>query len=263
MKIVESGQLRKFVENGLYDDQSPTNISGRIKKHEKHLLFVSKDSIYRYIKSPYGRRIEYYRAKRKTRRWRRRVSFKKLQDRIFIDKRPEHINKRRRIGDSEADFLVSGKTGQGIILNVTDRKSRALFLEQIKVVNIINVRDALKRIKERFPELRTITADNDILFQGHKELERILGVKIYFCHPYHSWEKGTVENANKYVRRDVPKGSDISRYSKRFIQSIENKLQRRFMRCLNHLTPYEVLLNHRKQKKRRGTKRKKKSECSD
>lgn len=103
MKIVQNQKLQKFVEDGLYDDQSPPNISGRIKKHEKQLLVVSKDSIYRYIKSVYGRRIEAYRKKKKARRWKRRAKSKKLKDRTFIDKRPDSINKRRRIGDAEAD----------------------------------------------------------------------------------------------------------------------------------------------------------------
>ena len=240
------------MEKELLADQSPPNISGRIRKHEKQLAYVSKNIIYRYIKSPYGRKIEYYRAKRKNRRGgRRRVSLKQLKDRTFIDKRPEFINKRKRIGDTEADFLVSGKSGKGIILNVTDRKSRAPFIEQIIKVTIKNVHLAFKKVKKRFPELRTITTDNDLLLQRHKELEKLLGVKIYFCHPYHSWEKGTVENTNKYIRKDIPKGSDISKYSKRFIHSIEIKLQRRFMDCLNHLMPYEVIEKRRKQKKRR------------
>lgn len=256
MKIVRNPKLQEFVEEGLCDDQSPLNISGRIKKHEKHLIAVSKNSIYRYIKSPYGRRIEYYRTKRKNRRrGRRQALSKQLKDRIFIDKRPQFINKRKKIGDAEADFLLSGKSGKGVILNVTDRKSRASFLEQIIVVTIKNAHAAFKKIKKRFPELRTITADNDLLFQCHKELEKLLRIKIYFCHPYHSWEKGTVENTNGYIRRDIPKGSDISRYSKRFIRSIERKLQRRFMNCLNHLTPYEIIKNHRKQKRRLGAKK--------
>ena len=64
MKIVHNPKLREFVEKELLDDQSPPNISGRIRKHEKQLPSVSKNIIYRYIKSPYGRRIEYYRDKR-------------------------------------------------------------------------------------------------------------------------------------------------------------------------------------------------------
>lgn len=250
-KIVDNPKLQDFIEENLYDDQSPTNISGRIKKHEKHLPFVSKESIYRYIKSVYGRRIEYYRSKRKKRRRNRRQKIcDKLRDRKFIDERPKIVGKRGRIGDAEADFIVSGKSGKGIILVVADRKSRCAFLEQILKVTIENVHLAFLKIKKRFPEIKTITADNDLLLARHKELEKLLNVTIYFCHAYSSWEKGTVENTNGYIRRDIPKGIDISKYSKQFIRKIENKLQRRFMDCLDNLTPKEVLENYRKQKKR-------------
>jgi len=256
---VQNARLREFVETKLYGDQSPANIAGRIKKHEKDLFYVSKNSIYRFIKSPYGRRIEYHRNQRKNRRrGRRRLLSERLKDRTFINKRPKLINKRARIGDVEADFLLSGKSGRGILLNITDRKSRAPFLEQIIVVTIPNVHRAFLKIKGRFPELRTITTDNDLLLQRHKELEKLLKVKIYFCHQYHSWEKGTVENSNGYVRKDIPKGSNISKYSKRFVHFIERKLQRRFMSCLNYLTPYEVIEKHREQKKRRSAKKNKK-----
>ena len=249
MKIVQNRKLREFVEEKLYDDQSPPNISGRIKKHEKRLAAVSKNSIYRYIKSSYGRRIEYCRSQRKNRRrGKRRPLAKQLKDRTFIDKRPDFINQRKKIGDAEADFLLSGKSGQGIILNITDRKSRASFLEQIIAVTIPNVHAAFKKIQKRFPELRTITTDNDLLLQNHQALAKLLGVKIYFCHPYHSWEKGTVENTNKHIRKYIPKGSDISKYSKRLIKRLEAKLNRRIMKVINFNTPDELLRYYRKQK---------------
>lgn len=252
MKIAENQELQEFVESGLYDDLSPEAVAGRITNQEKHLPSVSKDSIRRYVKSPYGRGVEYHRVRQKRKRKRagKRRKLSKLNDRTFIDKRPEYIQNRKRIGDTEADFIVSGKSGKGIILNVTDRKSRAAFLERITEVTIDNVHLAFQEIKLRFPELKTITTDNDILLQRHKELEKILDVKIYFCDPYSSWQKGTVENTNKYVRRDIPKGSDISKYSKRFIKSIEKKLNRRPLKCLNYKTPQEMLNEHRKRKKR-------------
>lgn len=251
MKIVHNSALRDFVETALYDNQSPANISGRIKKHEKHLPYVSKNSIYRFIESSYGVKIKYRREKLKNRHRKWRQSAKeKLLDRTFINKRPASINRRSSVGDGEADFIVSGKTGKGIILNLTDRKSRAPFLEKITEVTIKNVHVAFIKIKKRFPELRTFTTDNDLLFQRHKELEKLLDIKIYFCRPYHSWEKGSVENANGYIRKYIPKGSDISKYSKRFIMVLERKLQRRFMKCLKHLTPIEVIKKFRKQKKR-------------
>ena len=144
--------------------------------------------------------------------------------------------------------MVSGKSGKGIILNVTDRRSRNTFLERIIHVTIENVHKAFLRIKERFPELKTITTDNDILMQRYKELALLLNVKIYFCDPYSSWQKGTVENSNKYARRDIPKSSDISKYSKQFIKRLEAKLNRRIMKCLNYQTPQEVLDKHRNTK---------------
>ncbi len=256
-KIVDNTELQNFVEEKLYDDQSPEGIAKRIKKHEKHLPDVSKDSIYRYIKSVYGRRIEYHRSKRKQRRNnRRRRSKEKLLDRKFIDERPKIVGKRSRIGDAEADFIVSGKTGKGVILNVSDRKSRAPFLEQILNPTLDNVSLAFLKIKKRFPELKTITTDNDLLLQHHKELEKLLNVTIYFCHPFSSWEKGTVENINGQIRKDIPKSSDISKYSKQFIRKIEEKLQRKIYACLDHLTPLEVLTKSRKQKQRRSAAKK-------
>ena len=251
MKIVEHKSLKEFVESSLYDGQFPGNIAGRIRKKEKHLPHIGKDSIYRFIRSVYGRKIENFRNKKK---WRRRGRSKKviqIENRVFIDKRPKYINDRQRLGDAEADFIVSGKTGTGILLTLADRKIRVSFIEQILDVSIKNVEKAFLKIKKRFPELKTITTDNDILLRHHKRLEKILDIKIYFCNPYHSWEKGTIENTNKHVRKDIPKGSDISRYSKRFVRSVEDRLNRRFMEVTNHETPAEALERFRQQKKRR------------
>ncbi len=252
MKIAENESLKKYVDDHLYDDQSPEAIAGRIAKHEKRLPSISKDSIRRYIKSIHGRRVEYHRIqqKRKRKRGRKRPKTTKLQERTFIDKRPKYIQERRHVGDAEADFLLSCKTGKGIILSLADRKIRVGFLEQILRVTIVNVHKAFQKIKERLPELKSISIDNDLLLQKHKELERLLGVKIYFCHPYHSWEKGTIENTNKYIRREIPKGSDISRYSEQFIKKLEDKLNRRYMKVLDYKTPQEKLNEHRKRKKR-------------
>lgn len=252
MKIAENSALQKYIDDHLYDDQSPEAIAGRIKKYEKQLPKVSKNSIRRYIESVYGRRVEYHRTnrKRKRKRDRKRSKVGKLKDRTFIDKRPKYIQERRCVGDAEADFMLSGKTGRGIILSLVCRKIRVSFLEQILKITIANVHKAFQKIKERFPELKSISTDNDILLERHKELEKELRVKIYFCHPYHSWEKGSIENTNKYVRRDIPKSSDISRYSKKFIQKLEDKLNRRYMKVLKYKTPQEMLNEYRKSKKR-------------
>lgn len=251
MKIMGDRELKKFVDGHLLDDMSPEAVAGRIAKHEKNLPSISKDSIRRYIDSAYGTKVAWHRIqKSKKRRWRKkRLKVIELTDRKFIDKRPQYIQNRKRVGDGEADFIVSGKSGKGILLTLADRKTRVGFIEQILNVNIKHVHTAFLRIQKRFPTLKTFTTDNDILFAHHKELERLLHIKIYFCYPFHSWEKGSIENFNKYVRKDIPKGSDISKYSKRFIKNLEKKLNRRFMAVLNHRTPQEMIDLHRKQKK--------------
>jgi IS30 family transposase len=245
------------VETCLLAGQSPAAIAGRLRnKHEKGLPYVSKESIYRYIKSPYGRRIEAKRAKSK-KRSRKRSGAGTLDGRTFIDQRPQHINDRRQIGHVEFDFIVSGKDGKGILLVVTDRKLRVSFLEPIYAVSVAAVHRAAGKIKRRYPEWKTGTTDNDLLFARHKELERELKIKIFFCRPYHSWEKGSIENVNGEIRQDVPKGSDLSRYSQSFFRKLEKKLNDRFMECLRYMTPTEALAQCRKQKNTRARRKRK------
>jgi transposase, IS30 family len=251
MHIVGDKKMKKFVDTFLYDDLSPQAIAGRLKMKEKDIVGISKNSIYRYVQSVYGRKIEVHRKNKRRRRKKRIVIGPSLADRVFIDKRPKDINTRRRIGDCEGDFVVSGRGGSGILLVVVDRRLRVTFLELILVVTIDEVHQAFVRIKKRFPEMKSLTLDNDILFRKHTELALLLGVSIYFCHPYHSWEKGTVENVNKYIRRDIPKGTDLSKLDPSFIVSLEQKLNRRPMKCLGYATPQERLDGYRHKKKHR------------
>lgn len=253
--------LRARVEELLRAGRSPESIAGRISTREKHLPAISGDSIVRFLKSVYGRKIESARlqqkAKRKWRKKRKKVT--QLTDRTFIDARPAIINRRGRVGDAEVDFVLSGRDGTGILLTVADRKLRISFIEQILTVTIRDVEEACRRVKRRYPEWHTMTTDNDLLWQHHQRLESLLGVTIFFCHPYHSWEKGTIENINGEVRKDIPKGSNISTYAPRAVCKVEDRLNGRFMECLAFATPAEALADHRKRKKAREARRKRKS----
>lgn len=256
-KIVKDNNLRIFIDKELLLDQSPEGISGRLKnKLEKGLPYVSKESIYRYLKSIHGRSIEAQLRKKKKKRTNKRVTGT-LDGRTFIDKRPSSVNRRMRIGDAEFDFIVSGKGGKGILLVVVDRKLRVTFIEPIYIVTIKAVHATALKIKRRYAEWRTGTTDNDLLFARHRELEIELMIKIFFCHAYHSWEKGTVENTNGEIRKYFPKGSDVSLKTTSFFKDIEMKLNDRFMKCLKYRTPKEVLLLCRKQKEARRLKKEK------
>ena len=245
--IVRNDKLREFVDGALGDGQSAEAIAGRLKYQEKHLPYVSKDTIYRYLKSPYGKAIGI--------KWKKKIKPKKsrkvtkLEDRVFIDKRPKIIDKRSRVGDMEGDFIVSGRNGEGVLLTTVCRKLRVAFVEQINEVTIDEVHRAFERIKKRFPEMKTLTLDNDILFRMHKTLEKLLDVKIYFCHPYHSWEKGSIENVNMEIRKFIPKGSNLSQYDEESIRGVEEHINGRFMGCLGYATPEEKLKKYRKTKK--------------
>jgi IS30 family transposase len=248
-KIVDNQELRQFVEESLLDGQSAEAIEGRLKYKEKHLPNVSKDTIYRFLRSPYGKYIGLKLKKKKYRKKRPKVT--KLKDRVFIDKRPKIIEQRGRIGDLEADFIVSGRDGKGVLLVAVDRKLRISFLEIIHEVTIDQVHLAFTRIKKRFPEMRTLTIDNDLLFQMHQALEKLLNVKIYFCDPYSSWQKGTVENRNKIIRKFIPKGSDLRWYDEDDVKAVEDYLNDRYLKCLKYATPAERLIIHRDRKKKK------------
>jgi IS30 family transposase len=256
-KIVENLPLQDFIHKALLAGHSPQAIAGRLKAGlEPGLPYVSRDTIETYIKSVYGRKLEYelklLKAGQKRKNKRKRPGTPLPGDeKTYIDDRPEVITSRERVGDLEVDFIVSGKAGTGYALTAADRKLRVGFIRKIMPVTVANALKALLDIKRVFPELTSITTDNDILFRYHKQLEQALGVPFYFCHPYSSWEKGSVENYNGQSRKYIPKGSDISQYSDEYIAFVEAKLNGRYMEVLGYRTPQECLDEYRKNNKPR------------
>jgi IS30 family transposase len=249
-KLVEHQSLLQFVETALLAGQSPQAIAGRLKAGlEPGLPYVSRDTIETYIHSVHGRQLEYQLKALKAgqKKGRRKRSPVELSGdpKTYIDDRPEVIQNRGRVGDLEVDFIVSGKTGNGYCLTAADRQLRVGFIRKVLPVSVSNVLQALQDIQRQFPELKSITTDNDILFRYHKQLEQTLGVPFYFCHPYSSWEKGGIEHYNGQARKYIKKGSDISQYGEEYIRQTEQKLNRRYMAVLGYRTPEEALTEHR------------------
>jgi IS30 family transposase len=255
-KIATTKELRAYIDHHLLDDQSPEEVSKRLKRIDTHLSYVSGTAIRRYIKSPYGRKIESHRAKVFKKKRHNHCSRRRIENKRMIDTRPSRINKRQGLGHMEGDFIVSGKSGKGLVLALRDRKVRKNLLERILPVSLKSVERALLRMKKRYPEMQSLTLDNDILFLEHKRLEKVLGIKIYFCHPHTPWEKGSIENLNKILRRYIPKSSDISKYSPAYIKKLEAKLNRHFMDVLGSLSPDEA---YEKEKRAQRSARKSRS----
>jgi IS30 family transposase len=241
MKVRENDDLENYVHEKMAIDWSPEEISGRIKHVEKRIKYASTKAIYNYVYSVYGRLLEKflrYRDKHKKSGYTKATG---LTDRVFIQDRPKIIEKRRRFGDWEGDFIVSGKNGSGALLVLVERKTRYVIIRKLLSRDTHTVNAAIQEITGGMLYVNSLTLDNDISFRRHKDLSRRLNAPVFFCQPYHSWEKGTVENMNKWIRQYVPKRTDVSKLTDDYVCFIENRLNGRPRKCLKFRTPFEVM----------------------
>jgi IS30 family transposase len=242
MKVVTKPLLREYVEEKLKLDWSPEMIAGRIRKIDRHLPPVSIKAIYKFVYSVYGRKLEkhLYRKRVKAKGGPKRGT-KVLNDgRTSIEKRPKHVENRKQFGHFEGDFIESGKDGEGSLLVLVERKTRYPFIAYCPDRGTAAVNELIARLLRQV-RVRSITLDNDISFQKHKELSELLQTIVYFCHSYASNEKGTVENRNGKVRHyGIPKRTDLSQVSEETIRMIETKLRSLPLKCLGFQTPQEA-----------------------
>lgn len=252
MCIVSDMKLREYIETKLLvDEWSPEQIAGRLAK-EVGLPKVSAPTIYKYIRSPYGRQLEYQlelAKKKRTKKHQQKVTA--LEDRIFIDQRPEAANVRAQYGHWEGDFIVSGKPyGTTSLLVLHERVSRYTFIRKITARTVQEVEDVLAEAIRELGPFKSLTLDNDIAFRRHLELSELIGAPIFFCWPYHSWEKGGVENVNRLIRRYVPKGCDISIYTNEEIARFEHLINGKPRKVLNYQTATELFNEYKVEAKR-------------
>lgn len=246
MKIVSNLELWNFVESKLKQDWSPEQIAGRLKNVDRNIKYASRGAIYKFVYSVYGRRLEkYLRYKNRKRKSGRCAQSAQLKNRSFIEKRPQITNKRQRFGDWEGDFLESGKRGKAAVIVLRERKARCSLLEKIPNKSPVLVNQRLKEMTAVLEEIKSLTLDNDIAFRKHERLSETLGIPLYFCHAYHAWEKGGVENENKLIRQYLPKGKNLGRYSDKTVRRIQDKLNNRPRKCLEYQTPLEVMLENK------------------
>jgi IS30 family transposase len=158
---------------------------------------------------------------------------------VSIEKRPAAADLRDRIGDLEGDLIV-GYRSSGHVLTVVDRKSRFVVLRKLKCKKKVQVRKQLQAALKQLGEVRTLTVDNGTEFTDHSELTRLTNIPVYFCHPYCSTERGTVENTNGLIRQYLPKGTSFENLSQAELNRIQNQLNNRPRECLGFLTPHEI-----------------------
>jgi IS30 family transposase len=255
MKVVQELALRTYVEAKLALDWSPEMIAGRIKKVDRYIPRVSIKALYKFVRSIYGRKLEkhLYRNRVKTKGGPKRGT-KVLNDgRTSIEKRPKHVENRKQFGHFEGDFIESGRDGEGSFLVLVERKTRYPFIAYCPDRSTRAVNELIAKLLRNI-RVRSITLDNDISFQKHEELSELLQTIVYFCHPYTSSEKGTVENRNGKIRHyGLQKRTDLSQVSAKTIQMIETKLRSLPLKCLGFLTPEEAWDVEMEKATRRGS----------
>lgn len=185
--------------------------------------------------------LPYKRAAKPQKKTGRRMAYTNARGRS-ITERPLEANDRKQYGHWEMDTVVGGSgTSPACLLVLTERMSRQEIIRKIPARTQDAVKRALNRL-ERAPEnifetMKSLTCDNGCEFLNPAAIEssaihRGNRCELFFAHPYTSCERGSNENANRIVRRFIPKGSDISMLSKKDIQKIEdwiNELPRKIL----------------------------------
>lgn len=240
-----------YVREKLREEKwSPENIAGRLPidhPGEK----ICHETIYRYVycakkarNMKLWRYLKLHRKRRLKKDGRKVKAVKvKIPEAVRIDKRPKEANSRKKVGHWETDNLGGKTSDQRAVSGLVERKTRYVNLDLLKDRSAETKAKSVTQKLKPFPKKirKTLTADNGAENTNHQEITRATKIKVYFCFPYHSWEKGSVENAFGRVRRYLPKGTSLDTVTQGQIKMIENKLNHTPMKCLNYLTPYEKM----------------------
>jgi transposase, IS30 family len=202
LKVAMNSFLTTFVFEKIEKQWSPNQISGYLKRELG--IVCSDKAIYKFVES---RGLEHYLFWKwnKKKGGRKRTKHAPTCDgRKYIDQRPVFQNE---LGHYEVDFIVS-KESTWVFLVIVEILTKHVLVLKLTNRKRITIRDAFSLVFCGVT-VKSITTDNDIAFTHWSELEEIIQAPIYFCHPYHSWEKGLVENTNRWIRCFVPKRRDI------------------------------------------------------
>jgi len=239
---LKNARIRQYVIERLNQGYTPEQAAGRINRDIG--LKTNHESIYLFI---YHERRDLIACLVRGHRKRRKRAIKpgkrmvKIPNRTMIAQRPTEIDQRESRGHWEADTVVSRASKESLAV-IRERKMQLMFIMKIKRKNAESFKLAIIRMMRRIPPRyrKSITLDNGLENAAHEEIARELKLKIYFCNPYHSWEKGGVENGIGLIRRYLPKKTNFALISRRQISKIEKELNNRPRKTLGFMTPLEV-----------------------
>jgi transposase, IS30 family len=224
LKVAIDPALSRLVIEKLPLRWSPERIAGYARQQG---IVVSKKAIYKYVKSRWLQRHLVFKGRRIGRSTHlRRARYSRDRLKRTVDQRPPV----EATGHWEVDFITAYSSKAALFV-ASDRFSRKTVIELLADRRTRSVERALQNLKTRYG-IKTITTDNDLAFTKWRELEAAIGANFYFARPFASWEKGLVENSNRWIRLFIPKGTDM--------RDVSDDTVRSSLKFLNQ-TPRQVL----------------------
>ena len=238
------------VERMMEEDWSPSQIAGVLRKEG---IRICKQTIYNHVHAdPSGRLIRHLPHELKYRKRVRALRPTKatnIANRTSIHDRPAEADG-KRFGDWEMDTIVDSY-GHAIV-TLTERSTNFMMMEKLPCGRkALQTAKAVARMLFPYREhVHTITTDNGCEFAAHLEITRMLSLggkehgKVYFADSYCSWQKGSIENTNKLIRKYIPKKANFDDFSSRKIMAIQKKLNMRPREKLNFDSPKKRFFQH-------------------
>jgi IS30 family transposase len=242
-KIETNKVLRAYVIGKLRAGWNPDEISGRMKL-TRQPFYASKTAIYEWLYSAYGQAYCQYLPRMRYQPKRRRRGLKPglaISGRLPITQRPAGATNRSRYGHWEGDTVVSGKYTRSTtsLVVATERKTRYVVAGLIPNLASETFSDMLSRLLDD-KYVRSMTLDNGVENHTHQAFTRATGAATFFCDPYSSWQKGSVEHANKLIRGYIPKGSNLADYDQVYINYMLRRINNKPRRCLGYKSALEL-----------------------
>lgn len=232
-------EIRNFIRAKMTEEQwSPAQIVGWLRRHGKDNVCV--ETVYAYIradKANGGDLWKYCRHQLKKRKRQVSAPYTAVKGRTMIDERPVEWDGSTP-GDFEMDTIV-GKDGNGAIVTLVERKTNFTFarkLPQGKNAKAL-AQAVIFMLLPYIGKIRSITTDNGSEFAEHPLIAKRLKTKVFFAHPYSSWEKGCIEYHNKLIRQYIPKGTDFDTITDEMLNEIVIRINRRPRLKLDFSTP--------------------------
>jgi IS30 family transposase len=248
MKIKDYPDLEDFIADKLENHHwTPEQIAGRwnLEKHKDErgkIIKISAPSIYKFLYSSFGQYLCKFLPScryKKKRRVKKKTKKQLIPNRTPISKRPKKVEKRKEFGHFEGDTLGRIKSDTAAITGLVERISR--FVLFVKVPRLKYAIEGFKDSLNPYEKiLKSVTLDNGVENVRHQELQ----ADTFFCNPYSSWEKGSIENSFGRLRRFIPRKSSLKQFSQDDILEFQELMNNTPRKCLDWKTPREVFNEH-------------------